>query len=247
MKTKLSWIVLFVLSGALAAAGCSSAPKANPLDPKYLKEQACKPGRDIKKVVGSLWMKIKSTKPDEPNGQFPATVVAEASGHLRLEVSNLIGSTEASIKIDDETYQVDVPSSKKQKAQSAQGSKSWGGLPLKWGTDLFLGRIPCPAPVEMDKARVSLTQDGGLTIETATDELYEFHFKNVGGASWPESLHYEQKFPVEMKVGSRGKPTVVLDFRFDDQETGTLSPRKWEAKSDQGEVKVRWRDRDVSR
>ena len=120
-------------------------------------------------------------------------------------------------------------------------------MPLKWGTDLFLGRIPCPLPAELEKARVSLVQDGDLLIETSGNEQYEYHFKTIGGGSWPDSLHYEQKFPIEMKVGSRGRPTIVVDFRFDDPETGTLSPRKWEAKSDQGEVKVRWRDRDVSR
>ena len=237
-------MVLMALS--IGVGGCSSAPKDRPLDPKYLKEQACKPGRDIKKVVGELWMKIHSVKPGEPNGQFPATVVA-TPGHLKLEVSNLIGSTEASIAIDGEVYQIDVPASKSQKSQTAQGSKTWGGLPLKWGSDLFLGRIPCPTGTDLEKARISLTPDGGLSLETSTDELYEYHFKTIGGASWPESLHYEQKFPIEMKVGARGKQSVVVDFKFDDQETETLSPKKWEARSDQGEVKVRWRKRDVSR
>ena len=245
MKIEISWFIAFVaLSVGLGA--CSSAPKERPLDPKYLKEQACKPGQDIKKASGELWMKIHSLKPGEPNGQFPATVAA-SPGHLKLEVSNLIGSTEASITIDGDTYQIDVPASKNQKGQTAQGSKSWGGLPLKWGTDLFLGKIPCPTGAEMDKAKVSLTADGGLSFETLTNEVYEYHFKSVGGASWPDSLHYEQKFPVEMKVGARGKQSVIVDFKFDDQETGTLSPRKWEARSEQGEVKVRWRNRDVSR
>jgi hypothetical protein len=50
---------------------------------------------------------------------------------------------------------------------------------------------------------------------------------------WPESLHWE----------ATGVPKV--DLKFDDPEEGTNSPKKWEAHSSEGFLKVRWRQRKI--
>jgi hypothetical protein len=72
-----------------------------------------------------------------------------------------------------------------------------------------------------------------LVVETG-EEKFIYSFRSWGGKAWPEKLHWERN-------GGAG-----VDFKFDDPEDKTASPRKWEAKSVQGEVKVRWRDREAS-
>jgi hypothetical protein len=65
-------------------------------------------------------------------------------------------------------------------------------------------------------------------------EKFVYRFRSQGGGWWPEALHWERKGTFGTKV----------DFKFDQPEAGSLSPLKWEAQSQQGEVKVRWRERE---
>ena len=219
--------------------GCAHAPLEKAEDPQKLIVQACAPGSLVKSVKGSAWMKLQSK---EVSGQFPANVISQGPEDLRLEVTNLLGGTEAVITVQGRHYEVNVPSKKKgTKAQKEEGSGSWGGIPLQWATDLFLGRIPCPAATVLSGSKISVGDSGDLTVETPASlehevEKYVYHFRKWEGTPWPESLHWERQ----------GAFANAVDFKFDDPEDKTRSPKKWEAKSSRGEVKVRWKDRDIA-
>ena len=180
-------------------------------------------------------MKVQSK---EASGQFPASVEAHSPDQLTFEATNLIGSTQAVIVVKGHDYRVEVPSKNGMRRQE-QGKDSWGGIPLRWATDLFLGKIPCPTGAEKTSDfDISILGTGDLQVLTHPSafsgaETFIYHFKTWEGHPWPEALHWERK----------GVFASQVDFKFDDPQDKTRSPGKWEAKSPQGEVKVRWRDR----
>ena len=165
----------------------------------------------------------------EAKGSFPAQVKATAPDHVILEVTNLLGGREALIQVADGQYSVDVPSKKGQAARKTTGSGSWGGIPLRWASDLFLGRVPCPNQAHPLNLRV---EDSGDLVAEGDGERFVYHFRKWAGKAWAESLHWEKL----------NQPSLAVDFKFDDPEDKSGAPKKWEAKSSRGEVKVRWRD-----
>jgi hypothetical protein len=217
------------------SSGCATAPTARELsDPKLLVAQACEPGAQSQEVRGSIWMKAVSK---DASGQFPATVTARAPDTLMLEVTNLLGSTQAVISVQGKKYSVTVPD-KSGNQRKKEGAGSWGGIPLNWASDLFLGRIPCPSQEQLTDARLTVNEESQLVIdiERGEPEKFVFSFRQWAGKAWPEKLHWQRS----------GKLAATVEFKFDDPEDRTRSPRKWEAKSALGEVKVRWRDREAT-
>jgi hypothetical protein len=222
------------------APGCSHAPVsggAESGDPRALLRAACQPGGRVKSVKGSVWLKARSK---EASGQFPAVVEAPAVDRLKLEVTNLVGGTEAILTVEGRRYKIEVPNHKE---RDEQGESSWGGIPLEWANALFLGRIPCPDASLVKEASFSRDSNGNLVVETQKTldrlpERFVYHLRPLDGGLWPDSLHWERK-------GIAGSAPIVVDFKFEDPEDKTHSPQKWEAKGTQGEVKVRWKDRQV--
>ncbi len=224
-KKKIATAVLFLITAA-----CSHIPITKDRDPELLLNEVCKQGADVQEVRGSVWLKAKSL---EASGQFPATVVAKAPDQLQLEVTNLLGGTEATIKISGNQFSIDIPH---KKSRPAQETGSWGGIPLRWALDLFLGRIPCPKTSQIKPKLLTHSEKDELSVETL-DEKFIYHFKNWGNSPWVDSLRWEKSGSVPMKV----------EFHFEsplDAQGGTdSSAGKWEAKSTRGEVRVRWKDR----
>src|SRR6185295_6528848 len=142
-------------------SSCAHGPSTKELsDPKLLMADACEPGQHSQTVTGSVWMNAQSK---DAKGQFPANVVAKAPDSLTLEVVNLVGGTHAPITVAGKKYTIEVPD-KNGKNQKREGQNSWGGIPLKWASDLFLGRIPCPSQDLLACAKLSV-QDQQLVIE----------------------------------------------------------------------------------
>jgi hypothetical protein len=217
-------------------AGCSHAPTSgNAADPRALLAQACQPGLTVKSAKGSVWLKAKSK---EASGQFPAVVDAPSVDKLKLEVTNLIGGTEAILTVEGHRYKIEVPNHKE---RDEQGESSWGGIPLQWANALFLGRIPCPDAELAKTAAFSQDSLGNLVVETPSvsdhlSEKYVYHLRPLDGGLWPDTLHWERK-------GIAGAAPVAVEFKFEDPDSKTHSPKKWEAKGSQGEVRVRWKER----
>ncbi|MGK5082632.1 hypothetical protein WDW37_04940 [Bdellovibrionota bacterium FG-1] len=237
-QVSFSWLLFGFF---LIFEGCSHAPIQEGAKPepslRVLLTQACSPGKHVRSAKGSVWLKAHSK---EASGQFPAVVDAPNAEHLKMEITNLVGGTEAVISVDGRHYKIEVPHHKE---KSEQGEASWGGIPLQWANSLFLGRIPCPDPSAIEDSGLSVGKDGELMIQTSATldrqaEKFVFRFKKIEGISWPESLHWE-------KLNLGNTRPVSVDFKFEDPEAKTLSPKKWEAKGAQGEVKVRWRDRQI--
>jgi hypothetical protein len=221
--------------GLAFLAGCASVPKGAgeaPAELKTLLDAACSPGTSVASMRGSVWLKAKSS---EASGQFPAGVEATDPGKLLLEITNLVGGTEARIRVDDRHYRIEVPGKPR---QDREGWGAWGGIPLEWATELFIGRVPCPPASDRAEARLSMSGED-LVVETPHSlereaEKFVFGFRKWGGQPWPERLRWERA----------GAMPLVVEFKFDDPDDATHSPRRWEAKSAQGEVKVRWKDRE---
>jgi hypothetical protein len=226
--------VLF-LGLLLLVEGCSHGPAHQVESPDALLNYACRPGSDVQTVKGTVWMKAKSK---DASGQFPASVEAKAPDHLKVEAINLLGAVQAVITVDGKSYSVQVPTKNGLKQREA-GQNSWSGIPLQWATDLFLGKIPCPNSAKQD---IEIMGSGDLKISTGKGsssedpETFVYHFKAVDGHPWPETLHWERSGPFANQV----------DFKFDNPDAKSQSPKNWEATSAQGEVKVRWRDRVVT-
>lgn len=223
-----------ILTTAMVLASlsaCAHAPAGKGADPRYLLDRACQPGQNIKSVRGSIWMKAQSK---DASGQFPASIKVEAPDSLRMEVTNLLGATVGMITIKGTSYVIDTP---KEKKKQMKGSGTWAGIPLRWAPDLFLGRIPCPTTQAMQHAELTVSDEGELTVQiakSAGDEKFVYRFRDWAGSPWVESVHWEKK-------------EANVDFKFDDPDQVDNSPQKFEARSPQGEVKIRWKDREVSR
>ena len=234
MKLRLSLIMILVSAG-----GCASKAIRPVEDPAAILAMACRAGQRTTETRGSVWLKARSK---EAEGQFPAQVKASAD-RLELEVTNLLGGTEAWIQVQGHQYEIRVPSKKgarKTPSKVETGSHSWGGIPLRWASDLFLGRTPCPNAAQLNGAKIQLEENGQLSVKTLASlnsdaETFVFQFRSWAGARWVEALQWERT----------GTFPLTVQFTFDQPDDHSASPLKWEAHSEQGEVKVRWKDRQV--
>lgn len=231
--TPFSVILGLCLSGVFLSGCATGRPVPGRYSAQQLYDFACRPGASIESVQGTVWLKLQSS---EMSGQFPANILVNSPDQLELEVTNFLGGTEAVISVTQDQYEITHlhGKSKKQKV----GAKTWGGIPLKWATNLFLGRVPCPplAP----HSQLSVDTAGQLLVlipeqGKVASQKFTYTFKEIENMPWPDSLHWEQL----------GIEKVSVDFEFDDFEKDTLSPKKWHAKSPQGSVKVRWRERSL--
>lgn len=236
-----------ISASLIFATGCAGAKKAPDFqlnaddlkDASRLIANACDLGKKATRVDGVVSMKVKSP---ESSGQFPADVAADATGKLRMEITNLIGGTEAIISVDQGHYKIEIPGKPE---QTEKGSGVWGGIPLRWAPDLFLGRIPCPkgpnAPQNSPKiATQSLVKPGTVKLVTeggihGDPETYLYQWNLKAPAPFPESLIWERSGQFGQKV----------EFKFEEFDPESQGPKKWEAKSNQGEVKVRWKSRKI--
>lgn len=221
-------IVVFLFS----LSACTSAPIAGVgYSPKQLFQYACEVGGHIHSAKGAISLKAESS---EFTGQVPAQIQVVMPDQLRLEVNNLFGGTEALIWVSGNHYEI-IRNGKEKKQE---GYDSWGGIPLRWATDLFIGKIPCPMLTESTQLSVNL--EGELTVVVAagpkTDpQKFVYRFEKYANQPWPQSLHWDRL----------GLQNVSVDFKFSNPEEVTLSPMTWVATSAHGKVKARWRERKI--
>jgi predicted nucleic acid-binding Zn-ribbon protein len=237
-----------IVSLGFSLGGCATAQKGSSeidsalwstlsKDPGHLLEAVCKVGRKTQAVQGRVSVKAKSK---ESSGQFPASVVAKDPGQLILEVTNLFGGTEALITVDGGVYKIDVPGKPE---RTEKGLGSWGGIPLRWASELFLGRFPCPENQDSSQLKVEVPARGQLKTKSPAHfgevETFVYDLRAENGTPWPHHIVWQRGL-------ENGVFAVKVEFRFDDPDSETLIPTKWEAASEQGEVKVRWKERKLS-
>ncbi|MDR3606689.1 MAG: hypothetical protein P4M08_04820 [Oligoflexia bacterium] len=215
--------------------GCAHVEKAEGLrakiDADSLLAQTCSIGRSVSEAKGVVLMKVKSR---EASGQLNGDVRAQAPDTVELEILQPLGGVWATIRVQGPNYSVDVSG---KPDQGRKGHRVWAGIPLRFATDLFLGRIPCPPTGSRADAQINseneLVVKGGGPNSSGT---FIYRFRVHEGSFWPESLHWE--------LGLQGDGPVAVDFKFDEPEAVTRSPLRWEAHSDRGEIKLHWRHRD---
>ncbi len=218
----------------MALAGCAHSKfTVKTMDPKALVNQICSQRDVARSIKGSVWMKVKS---NDASGQFPADVVADGDGKLSLEVTNLLGGTEAIITVEGSQYRIQVPNKPERKEV---GYGYWGGIPLRWASDVFMGYIPCPMAKNLPDAQFQFGKDEDLVVQTIASldsepERFTYRFRSWWGKPWVDSVKWERL----------GALKLTVEFKFDEPHADTGIPQKWEAKSVQGEVKVRWKERD---
>lgn len=174
-------------------------------------------------------MNVKSA---DSSGQFPAEVLVKPEV-LRLEVTNLVGGREALIQVEGGKYTVE------REGKVLKGRRSWGGIPLEWAQTVFQGRVPCPRDLNLDgkgSLRMTKTPEGELMVETINHEKFTYRFRSWAGSPWPEFVRWE---------ATQGSQPVQVEFSFQEPDDKTGVAKIWLAKSAQGEVKVRWKDRET--
>lgn len=216
-----SAVVLIPVAWSIGCAQRSPSPDNSSAEAVIA--EICSIGGGLKSAKGVAWIKAESK---EARGRFPSNVLAENGNHLTLEVTNLLGGREALIQIDSSGMSIDSP---KLKSRSAQ---TWGGIPLRFASVLFLGRIPCPAPQSMSGAQVTRSAADRIRIESR-EEAFEFQLRTHAGRPWPQALSWE----------SKASGSARVSFVFSDPEEYSRSPKKWEATSPGGSVQVSWRER----
>lgn len=224
------------------ASSCAHAPKPGSLGlrSKFPDEKAaraflartCSIASGVREAQGVVSMRVKSK---EASGQFSATVHAWAPDRLSLEILQPFGGTMAIVKVENDIYTIDVPGKPE---QNVKGYQMWAGIPLRWAAGLFLGRVPCLPQEGREAASVSINDDDDLIVESRGEsrgpapETFVYRFREENGAYRPASLHWEAE--------PRGIPPTKVDFMFSDED-------RWEARSDRGQVRALWREKNVVR
>ena len=228
------FIAFFLSLAALTGCATSSSKLTQNYSAKDLYTITCGIGQSIQSAEGSVWLKANSK---EVTGYYPTTVTVSAPNVLKMAINNVLGGTEAWIQVEQGHYLV-TDGSRREKKDEGYGS--WGGIPLRWAPALFLGRVPCPDSTQV--VELKKTSDGDLFLEVSNGssiltETFLYSFEIQSGRPWPIALHWE----------NQGKSKTAVDFKFEDREEETGSPKKWEARSERGKVKVHWKDRTVSK
>ena len=227
MTQKIFVFIVFFLFTA-----CSTTPFIKEKNPDILYAAACRHGKLVERVHGSVWMHVNSK---EASGQFPATVeVQKKNQNLKMEVTNLLGGTEAFIEVKNGRIQVDLPNKGVRK-----GKGTWGGIPLRWTPSLFLGSVPCMKRSLARKSIKSVNSSHHLIVKSpANTQSFQYEFREVSGKPWPQAVNWKAK----LKNGQ----SLEVRFEFEQPDLKMGLAKKWKIMSSFGEVSVRWKKRDLS-
>lgn len=196
--------------------------------PHQLIEELCSARSDVKSSLGQLW--IQARTPDA-SGQFPASVKATRAGDVDLEIVDLIGGKVATLNVRGESFRLKHA---QDPSRSFSGSGEWNAIPVRWLNRVFLGQLPCPAESELQKAVIRSLDSDEIEVRMSKKDRVIYRYAFSGAILWAKEvdwlIHGERVF-----------------FTFDDVEFGSGAPLKWSVKSALGEIKARWKQRDLVR
>lgn len=169
------------------------------------------------------------------SGQFPAVVKAVFPGQLFLEMTNLIGTPQATLSITSGLVDFKINEDEPRNAplSAAQSrlrlEEFMGGVPVAFVPALFLGQVPCP---ESNGLGLTFRREGEtLTVTQKNGTIFQYRFRSYIGKPWVEWMSYQ------------GVVKFVLD-RADPIDPDRASLR-WVVSSKRGRIDVRWKDRKV--
>ena len=233
----------FIVLSLVFSSACATAPKRREFTDRELMNAAC-PAGFVKKVNGSIWTKIESK---EMSGQFPASVAVDYPKRLAVEVTNLIGTPQAWLTIENGKTELRFTAeNEKDYGKAPRARDMLGGLPLELAPRLFAGGVPCPADDKNQDIRVKQTDEGALEVVTLDlrsrlSTRYVYVFDKVAGRPWVREVTWEK-----LARGNPGgaKSSLITILREDPSDSDG-APKKWSASSTRGEIRVRWKDRSV--
>jgi len=231
-------------SAFLLLSACATAPKIGEFSDRDLMAAAC-PAGFVKKLSGSVWTKIESK---EISGQFPATVLVDYPKKLAVEVTNLIGSPQAWLTIDEGKTELRFTAeNEKEYGKPPRPRDMLGGLPVELALRLFAGGVPCPSDDKNQAIRVKQTDDGGLEViamdlRTRLSTRYVYLFTKLAGHPWVREASLE-KLARSAKAGAKSN---LITIRREEPSDPDGAPKRWSALSSRGEIRVRWKDRTVT-
>lgn len=174
-------------------------------------------------VSGSVYLRARSFEDSTQSGQFSADVRASRADGLRLQILNPLGGREAEIRVTPEAVWINGKRSLGEKT-----SASWGGIPLRYALELFLGIPPCPKLAE--SAEISV-EDTDTLVARSGSETYRYRVKRWVNGYYPSWVQWQPQ------------TGAAIEFLFEDVDSAAHYAKKWEAKGASGEVKVKWRER----
>jgi hypothetical protein len=199
-------------------ASCTTPAKLGSQNRAALLNSVCSVGAPTHSVSGSVWIKVASS---EITGQYPASVQVSDSTqepHLQLEIHNLFGGVEATFKLRPHQYELTRGTS-----THTEYGTLWNGIPMRWAIQLFLGRIPCP---DLRETRIIPSDSETLVVLDQNQQKFSYTFSETHGVLRPSTLAWQN-----------------LEFKFDQFDSTSGSPKKWEARSPLGMLKVLWKER----
>lgn len=213
-----------------ALAGCATFPPQaeRSLSAKEMIERLCSARNDIQSSTGSLWIQARTP---EASGQFPASVKAARSGDVDLEIVDLIGGKVATLTVRGESFDLKHA---QDPSRSFSGNGEWNAIPVRWLNQVFLGRVPCPTSAEIRRAEFLQIDSEHVEARLPKNDRVIYRYAMSGAILWVKEIDW-------LIHGQR-----VL-FTFDDVEFGSGAPLKWTVKSSLGEIKARWKQRDLVR
>lgn len=215
---------LFLACLAFFGLSCAQVP----LDSQRAKKvfsQICSTQKLPSSVEGSVWMKAKSK---DASGQFPAAVQVKSLEEMKLEVTDLLGSTEARIEVKKKRYRIEIP---KQKKKILKNKDTWAGIPLRWAPIVLLGGVPCPSRPLLKKGEILLGEDDSSFRWVSAKQSFEYTLSEVS-KPW-----------VEKVIWSNESQKVVFEFSRPSEEDDSAQHIK--ISSSKGEVRLRWRERNT--
>ncbi|MBC7386365.1 MAG: hypothetical protein H7301_09435 [Cryobacterium sp.] len=243
MISVLTLVPLFLLS-----SGCSTAPKPGEYTARELLAAACPTdfgsASKPRTVQGTVWTKIESK---EISGQFPASVRAEYPTRLGVEVTNLIGSPQAWLKIENGKTELKFTAENDKEFGAPRIEQTLGGMPIEFALRLFAGGVPCPEQTKDRDVRVKTSSEGDLEVEERvirTNEVTTIHysFTRYAGSPWVKEVRWEK---LASNVGRSAKSKLIRMTR-EEPDSADGAPLKWSVVSEAGEIRVRWKNRGVS-
>jgi hypothetical protein len=240
--TGVRFAFVFLIALSFLSA-CATTTKRGEFSDRDLMTAAC-PAMPAKKITGSVWTKIDSK---EMSGQFPATVLVEFPKKLAVEVTNLIGSPQAWLTIDDGKTELRFTAeNEKEYGKAPRARDMLGGLPLELAPRLFAGGVPCPSDDKNQDIRIKQNDEGGLEVialdlRSHSSTRYVYTFSRYAGHPWVSIAEYEK---LARRAPPGAKSNLIKIVREEPADPDG-APKRWSASSSHGEIRVRWKDRSV--
>lgn len=232
-KSNAQVISLLILLSLFASCAGKSVKQSDLPSPENAFGQVCKSPKKYHGLEGSIWIQTRSKG---VSGQFPADVVWKNSGPILITITNPLGGKEAVVELKSSEFKVSKYAANGKMKTVQRGKTHWSGIPLRFAESLFTGQYPCPSslPQQMNwRENTLVVLDGADT--------YEYN------AEWTKADSSQNENLVQKivwKTQDKSTDPLTIEFRDPDSEFFGQAKR-WTAKSEQGEIHLRWKNREA--